>query len=763
MRKILSKATLTGTRGHRAILFFAMGLGAALCHSARAEQSVTLAWNASPTASVAGYMISYGSDGINFSNQVDAGDNTKWTVAGLQDGSTNYFAVSAYDTNYNESLPSAPVEYVAPILTETVAVAASPAGAGGVSGGGSFVSGSSVTVTAAANSGYTFANWTENGTVQSASRSYSFTLAANRNLTANFTANPVTNTVAVAASPAGAGSVSGGGSFVSGSSVTVTAAANSGYTFANWTENGTVQSASRSYSFTLAANRNLTANFTNNPVFFTVTPGAGANGIIRPGGPQTVASGGSVTFTATPGSNYLVQQWLVNGSAVQVGGASYTLGNVTGNRSVMVTFIQNTTASTNTTNSNTTNSNTNSLLTVLVSGNGTVTPNLNGRMLAGNRRFNLLATAATGCVFSNWTSNGVVVAGGPAHAFVMASGLVLQANFVTNPFPAVAGNYEGLFYDTNNVAQESSGACNATITSRGTFTAKLKVGSQSLAFSGQFTPDGRSFNTILRAGSASLKVQLQLGLTSGGLTGQVVGSNWTAELIAGPVTSQEANPAPKAGKYTLVIPGVRGSSTQPCGDGFGSVTLGTGGTVNFSGVLADGTPMTSAAKITGPGLWPFYAPLYAGRGSVIGWLAFDTNGDISGRLNWIKPVQPGARYYRGGFTNCATAIGSAYSYTNGAPVLGFSSGEVLLAGGNLPANFAEPIEIGGQNQKADLAQNKPAFTVSPSSGVLTGSVVDPQTGKPVAVKGIVLQNQQIAAGYFLGTSQSGQAVISPAP
>jgi hypothetical protein len=41
--------------------------------------------------------------------------------------------------------------------------------------------------------------------------------------------------------------------------------------------------------------------------------------------------------------------------------------------------------------------------------------------------------------------------------------------------------------------------------------------------------------------------------------------------------------------------------------------------------------------------------------------------------------------------------------------------------------------------------------------------VDPQTGKPVAVKGIVLQNQQIAAGYFLGTSQSGQAVISPAP
>ena len=49
----------------------------------------------------------------------------------------------------------------------------------------------------------------------------------------------VSNTVAVAASPAGGGTVSGGGSFVSGSSVTVTATANAGFEFMNWTEGGT--------------------------------------------------------------------------------------------------------------------------------------------------------------------------------------------------------------------------------------------------------------------------------------------------------------------------------------------------------------------------------------------------------------------------------------------------------------------------------------------------------------------------------------------
>ena len=60
-------------------------------------------------------------------------------------------------------------------------------------------------MTATANSGYTFTNWTENGTVQSTSPSYNFTLATNRNLVANFTANPVTNTVATQTSPANAG------------------------------------------------------------------------------------------------------------------------------------------------------------------------------------------------------------------------------------------------------------------------------------------------------------------------------------------------------------------------------------------------------------------------------------------------------------------------------------------------------------------------------------------------------------------------------
>ncbi len=72
---------------------------------------------------------------------------------------------------------------------------------------------------------------------------------------------------------------------------------------------------------------------------YTVNPIAGPNGSINPNTPQPVSSGGSVTFTATPNSGYTVDQWLLDGGAVQTGGASYTLSPVTAPHNVTVTFM----------------------------------------------------------------------------------------------------------------------------------------------------------------------------------------------------------------------------------------------------------------------------------------------------------------------------------------------------------------------------------------------------------------------------------------
>jgi len=76
----------------------------------------------------------------------------------------------------------------------------------------------------------------------------------------------------------------------------------------------------------------------NAPISFTVTPSAGANGAITPNTTQTVPYGGSVSFTATPSVNYVVDSWFLDNVAVQTGIPTYTVGNVTANHTVKVTF-----------------------------------------------------------------------------------------------------------------------------------------------------------------------------------------------------------------------------------------------------------------------------------------------------------------------------------------------------------------------------------------------------------------------------------------
>ncbi len=147
-------------------------------------------------------------------------------------------------------------------ITYMIATSASPAAGGTTSGGGTVASGASVTVVATPNAGYNFVNWTESGSPVSATASYTFTASANRTLVANFSQVTVTYTIATSASPAAGGTTSGGGSKAAGSSVTVVATPNAGYSFVNWTEGGSAVSASASYTFTANANRTLVANFT---------------------------------------------------------------------------------------------------------------------------------------------------------------------------------------------------------------------------------------------------------------------------------------------------------------------------------------------------------------------------------------------------------------------------------------------------------------------------------------------------------------------
>lgn len=68
-----------------------------------------LSWDApttnadgTPLTDLAGYKVYYGIASGNYSQNINAGNVTTYTVSGLNDG-TYYFVVTAYDTSNNES------------------------------------------------------------------------------------------------------------------------------------------------------------------------------------------------------------------------------------------------------------------------------------------------------------------------------------------------------------------------------------------------------------------------------------------------------------------------------------------------------------------------------------------------------------------------------------------------------------------------------------------------------------------------------------
>ena len=143
--------------------------------------------------------------------------------------------------------------------TYTITATANPTGAGTVSGAGTYNRYATCTLTASANNGYTFTNWTRNGTVVSTNATYSFTVTGNASYVANFTQN--TYTVTATANPTQGGYITGAGTYGHGSTATLNATANADYTFINWTENGIQVSTEATYSFAVTTNRTLVANF----------------------------------------------------------------------------------------------------------------------------------------------------------------------------------------------------------------------------------------------------------------------------------------------------------------------------------------------------------------------------------------------------------------------------------------------------------------------------------------------------------------------
>lgn len=305
------------------------------------------------------------------------------------------------------------------------------------------------------------------------------------------------------------------------------------------------------------------------------------------------------------------------------------------------------------------------LLSVNTEGVGKVLNNLDGRYLeigkatptvSSLKKYTMTAVPEVGQLFIGWTGIGKTVYT-PKITFNMTTNLVLTATFVTNNFPKVTGNYNGLFAEENdgtNVVQAKSAGCfNVTTTSSGGYSGKLQYAGKTISFSGVFDYTGHSLLSVKEPGTTNrILIDLSLDLTNntGMIYGFVQNTGWISSLLgyrSGGKLSAATVPMP--GKYKLTIPGVGGFANT---NGTASIVASASGAVSVSGKLADKSALNESVVVSKEGRWPVYESYTKGTGVLWGWETFGSN-TCSGVLHWIRPATSGDN----GFSVDVIAVG----------------------------------------------------------------------------------------------------------
>jgi hypothetical protein len=410
-------------------------------------------------------------------------------------------------------------------------------------------------------------------------------------------------------------------------------------------------------------------------------------------------------------------------------------------------------------------------LTLQTNGSGKIIGATNQAPLEIGKGYTLTATPAANFLFSNWTgSNFVVLGTNHVLSFIMATNLLLEANFVTNPFPAVAGAYNGLFYPASGVTEQSSGFITLTLApSLGTYTADLSLAGNRYPFTGEFDLAGNSQTSFTGPGKELVTVALNINLNppDNQITGLVSSSGWQSDLTAdravfNGTTVKATN---YAARYTLIVPpGPGAPKISPGGYGVATITNTLAGVATLAGSLGDGTAFHETVPISANGVIPVYVSLYAGKGSLLGWITF-TNvppQTLFGELNWIKLSGASKPLYPGGFTNQMAIVGSVYQpgglmLSNVTLTISGAAQATPLVYTNFTLSSAK-----GSNNAVGNPTNQLGATFTAGTGVMTLTFRPTGARTSVTAQGVVLQMSGTnAAGWFLGTNESGYFLLQP--
>ncbi len=179
---------------------------------------------------------------------------------------------------------------------------------GTVKGAGTYAAGQVVTVRAVAAEDTSFVGWFRNGTCVSSKKTYRFTVREDTSLYAVFASGSYV--VSTVASPAEGGAVSGFGGYEAGDRATLRAIANTGYSFAGWTDDkGETISENADCTVKVTGDATYTATF--KPKSYQVVLSASDDGVGTLSGEGSYQFGDTVELNATPMGTKRFVGWYV--------------------------------------------------------------------------------------------------------------------------------------------------------------------------------------------------------------------------------------------------------------------------------------------------------------------------------------------------------------------------------------------------------------------------------------------------------------------
>ncbi|MDB6058797.1 MAG: Alkaline phosphatase, partial [Verrucomicrobiales bacterium] len=331
----------------------------------------------------------------------------------------------------------------------------------------------------------------------------------------------------------------------------------------------------------------------------------------------------------------------------------------------------------------------------------------------------------------------------------------------TNDFRHITGTYNGLFSEDSGVAHTSSGFVTFSLGYTRTFSGRMMIAGGTYPLSGKFDTNGAAQVTVKRTGKSNLTANLQVDLLgdSDEVTGDVTDGNWDATVLGDRVPTTA--PAGMAGKYNIAFIGDGDGVINMGGDAIGAVTLTSANRLSLSGSLPDRTTLLQTIAISKNGQWPLYVPLYAGAGSMIGWVTVVTNDPqpLQAQPAGVSLIKTANNrgYYPVGTTNLFSIESSTNApFRFGVPVVS-TNGTITWSSGNLFGDDIALYRMSTNNVfSADGSAYKFKLTFDKSAGYANGTFFNPGNATTSTMKGILLPSLNEVRGYFYTPTQTGE-------